>query len=82
MGGACSTDERNSNFWSENMKERDPREIGVEGKLMLEWILGKYGGRLWTGFIWLRIGTNDGPCSMELSQLVKLLVTAVIAQTV
>jgi len=27
---------------------------------MLEWILGKEGGKVWTGFIWLKIGTNDG----------------------
>jgi hypothetical protein len=28
---------------------------------ILEWILGKYGGRVCPGFIWLRIGTNAGP---------------------
>jgi hypothetical protein len=27
-------------------------------KIILEWILGKYCGNVWTGFIWLRIGTN------------------------
>jgi hypothetical protein len=26
------------------------------GKIILEWILGKYGGKAWTGCIWLRIG--------------------------
>jgi len=25
----------------------------------VEWILGKQGGMVWTGYIWLRIGTND-----------------------
>jgi hypothetical protein len=24
-----------------------------------EWILGTLGGRVWTGFTWLRIGTSD-----------------------
>jgi hypothetical protein len=27
-------------------------------ELKLKWILRKYGGRVWTGFIWLRIGTG------------------------
>jgi hypothetical protein len=29
-------------------------------RIILEWILGKYGGKLCTGFIWLRIGTSGG----------------------
>jgi hypothetical protein len=28
--------------------------------IILEWILGKYGGRVWTGYIWLRIGNSGG----------------------
>jgi hypothetical protein len=48
-------------FWSENLKGRDQSEdLGVDGKMILEMILGKYGGKVWTGFIWLRIGTNGG----------------------
>jgi hypothetical protein len=35
--------------------------LGVEGKTILERILGKYGGKLWSGCIWLRIGTSSGP---------------------
>jgi hypothetical protein len=27
--------------------------------IILEWILGKPGEEVWTGFFWLRIGTND-----------------------
>jgi hypothetical protein len=27
----------------------------VDGKIILERILGKYGGKMWTGFIWLRV---------------------------
>jgi hypothetical protein len=30
--------------------------LGVCGKIKLEWILGK----VWTGFIWLGIGTGGG----------------------
>jgi hypothetical protein len=33
-------------------KGRDHLEdVGVDCKIILEWILGKYDGRLWTGFI-------------------------------
>jgi hypothetical protein len=29
---------------------------------MLEYIVEKRGGMMWTGFIWLRIGTGGGSC--------------------
>jgi hypothetical protein len=32
-------------------------KLGSEGKIILKWILYKYGMRMRTGFIWLRIGT-------------------------
>jgi len=34
---------------------------GIDGKIILEWILEKLGGKLWTGFNWLRLGTSRGP---------------------
>jgi hypothetical protein len=44
-----------------NMKERDLSEdLSVDGKIILECMLEKYSGMLWTGFIWLRIGTSGG----------------------
>jgi hypothetical protein len=27
--------------------------------IVLGWILGKYGGKWWTGCIWMRIGTRE-----------------------
>jgi hypothetical protein len=33
-------------------------DIGIDWEIILEWILGKWGGEVWTGFIWLRIGTS------------------------
>jgi hypothetical protein len=48
-------------YWLENLKGRDHSEdLGIDGKIILEWILGKQGGEVWTGFIWLRIGTSGG----------------------
>jgi hypothetical protein len=35
-------------------------DLGVDGRMILEWTLGKYGGKVWTGCIWLRTGTSDG----------------------
>jgi hypothetical protein len=29
-------------------------------KIIFECTLGKYGGKVWTGCIWLRIGTSNG----------------------
>jgi hypothetical protein len=50
-----------TNLGSENPNERDKsQDLRVDGRIILEWILKKLDGRLWNGFIWLRIGTNDG----------------------
>jgi hypothetical protein len=35
---------------------------GVDGKMGLEWILGRLAGVVWSGFKWLRIGTLTGSC--------------------
>jgi hypothetical protein len=45
----------------ENLKGRDhSEELGVNGEIILEWILEKHPENIWTGFIWLRIGTSGG----------------------
>jgi hypothetical protein len=56
MGGACSTARRDEryvqNFGRKNLKGRDHlKDIGVDGKVNSEWILDKYGARVWTGFV-------------------------------
>jgi len=40
-------------------RKRPCGNLGIDGRIILEWFLGKYGGKVWTGCIWLRIGTSD-----------------------
>jgi hypothetical protein len=35
-------------------------DLGVDMRIILKWIIRKYGGKLWTRCIWLRIGINAG----------------------
>jgi hypothetical protein len=47
--------------WLENLMGRDELgDLGEEEKIILERILGKWGGMVLPGFIWLRIGTSVG----------------------
>jgi hypothetical protein len=49
-------------FWLKNMKGRNYSEdLDVDGNIILEWILGKWGSKVWTVYIWLRLGTSGGP---------------------
>jgi hypothetical protein len=36
------------------------RASGVDGRIILRWILRKWDVRLWTGSSWLEIGTGGG----------------------
>jgi hypothetical protein len=36
------------------------RGHGLDHRIKLKWILEKSGGRVWSGFIWFRIGTSGG----------------------
>jgi hypothetical protein len=39
-----------------NLKGRDHLEdLDIDERIILEWILRKSHGKVWTGFIWLRI---------------------------
>jgi hypothetical protein len=47
-------------FKLKNLKERDHSEgVGVDERIILEGILGKCGGNVLVGFIWLSIGTSS-----------------------
>jgi hypothetical protein len=55
-----------TNFWLENLKGQDHTEdIGIDKKIILEWILGDLGGKVWTRCIWLRIGTSGSSCEHD-----------------
>jgi hypothetical protein len=47
--------------WWESPKEKDHLKVlGVDGRMGSKWTLGGLDGRVWSGFIWLRIGTFGG----------------------
>jgi hypothetical protein len=55
MSQACSThgsNEMYTEFWSGNLKGRDHMEdLGVDGRIIIEWVLKKLGGNVWIKFI-------------------------------
>ena len=48
-------------FWCGNLRERDRLEDpGVDVRIILAWIFRKLDVGVWTGLIWLSIGTGGG----------------------
>jgi hypothetical protein len=48
-------------FWWGNLRERDRlRDPGVDGRIILGWIFRKWDVGVWTGLVWLRMGTGGG----------------------
>jgi hypothetical protein len=43
-------------------EEQEPlrEDLDEDDRTILEWILQKWVGKVWNGFIWLRIGTSSG----------------------
>jgi hypothetical protein len=60
MVGVCNTDGRDVyKMLVGILTRRDHFEdLGVDGRIILEWILGKLGGKEWTRFTFHRVGTN------------------------
>jgi hypothetical protein len=48
-------------FWSENLTGKDHLEyVDAHSMVILKCILEEKAGKLWTAFIWFRIGANGG----------------------
>jgi len=64
MGGALAgigRGEVHTGFWWRNLKESDHLEDpGIDGRIILRWIVRKWDWKVRTGSIWLRIGTGGG----------------------
>lgn len=59
--GAGGSKKTHTRFWSENLKERDDLEnLGVDGMIILQFILKDHGVRLSTVFNWIRIAFIGG----------------------
>jgi len=60
MGGSCrlNGEMRNSYKILVGKPERKDyfEELGVDGKIILEWVFGKKVGKFWTACMWLRLG--------------------------
>jgi hypothetical protein len=46
--------------WGHLREEYYLEEIGIDGRIILKWILKKWLGEAWTGLIWLMIGRGGG----------------------
>jgi hypothetical protein len=48
------------NFIGKLEGKRPLEDLDIGGRIILECIFGKYGGKMWTRCVWLRIGTSSG----------------------
>jgi len=63
-GTACGrlweTGEVHTEFWWGDLREIDHSEdLGVDGRIMIKWIIKNWDAKAWSGLIRLRIGTGD-----------------------
>jgi hypothetical protein len=59
-----------------NVNQGHSEDLDVDGWIILKWILGKQGGKVWTGCIWLRVGTSGGLLSTWVPQKAGNILTA------
>jgi hypothetical protein len=59
-------------FWWRDLRERDHlKDLGIDGRIILKWILNKLDGKAWTGLIWLKIVAGACEHSNEPSGSIK-----------
>ena len=46
--------------WGSPKERYHLKDMGVGGKIMIQFVLKKLYGRTWNGLLWLRIGTSGG----------------------
>jgi hypothetical protein len=57
-------------FWLENLTGKDNLiKLGIDGRIMMTWILKKYGVGMLTGLDWLGIGS----CGVRLIMLLHII---------
>jgi hypothetical protein len=47
-------------WWGDLKERRHFEDLGIDGRIILKWIISESIGRTWTGLIWLVTGKNDG----------------------
>jgi len=60
MSGTCSMYEGEEVWMGKPVGKRPLPDPGVDGRIILRWILRNWGRGAWTGLIWLRIVTGGG----------------------
>jgi hypothetical protein len=61
MGSMRGETEMCTKFWLEGLKRRDHlKDLGIDGRTISKYILGKWDGRVHTGLIQLKIRAGDG----------------------
>jgi hypothetical protein len=63
MGGACRANggEAYTGFWWGNLREKEHLgDPGADGRIILRCIFMQWDVGVWTGLIWLRVGTGGG----------------------
>jgi hypothetical protein len=61
MWNAMERSEMRTKFWPKDLKTGDHSEdLDVDGRIILESIFGKLGGKVWTVCIWIRTETGGG----------------------